>query len=64
MSERNSANTGKRDEKHESAGAGTERQQAALLAHAEAILAEVEYGFPSWDPRHPAFDSKRCPIRA
>ena len=41
------------------AGAGDARQQAALIAHAEAILDAVEYGFPSWDPRHPAFDSKR-----
>ncbi len=41
------------------AGAGDRRQQEQLFEHADAILARVEFGFPSWDPRHPAFEAKR-----
>ncbi len=41
------------------AGAGTDAQQARLIEHARAILGSCNYGFPSWDPRHPAFESKR-----
>ncbi len=41
------------------AGAGTDAQRTRLIEHAHAILAACRYGFPSWDPRHPAFESKR-----
>lgn len=41
------------------AGAGTKAQRARLLEHAKAILDGCNYGFPSWDPRHAAFESKR-----
>lgn len=41
------------------AGAGSAEQRAMLIRHAEAILARVAYGFPSWDPRHEAFEAQR-----
>ncbi|MEP0521288.1 MAG: hypothetical protein ABJO09_16385 [Hyphomicrobiales bacterium] len=41
------------------AGAGTAEQRLRLANHAEAILEKVEFGFPSWDPRHEQFEAQR-----
>ncbi|MEM7257809.1 MAG: trehalase family glycosidase [Pseudomonadota bacterium] len=41
------------------AAAGNEQQARQMLAHATDIAAAVEYTFPSWDPRHPKFESQR-----
>lgn len=41
------------------AGAGTPRQLAELADQGGRILDICEYGFPSWDPRHTAFESRR-----
>jgi len=41
------------------AGAGTAAQRAALIDQAGDILKACRYGFPSWDPRSPAFESRR-----
>jgi alpha,alpha-trehalase len=32
---------------------------ATMLKRAREILAIVKYGFPSWDPEHPSFESRR-----
>lgn len=41
------------------ASAGTAEQRQRLAQHAEAILKRVEFGFPSWDPRHEQFEAQR-----
>jgi alpha,alpha-trehalase len=41
------------------AGAGTGDQLGQLAGHGREILDICEYGFPSWDPRHEAFESRR-----
>lgn len=41
------------------AGAGSTEQNQRLADHAEKILQEVKYGFPSWDPRHNQFEAQR-----
>lgn len=41
------------------AGAGTTEQRQRLAQHAEQILERVEFGFPSWDPRHEQFEAQR-----
>ena len=41
------------------ANAGSDLQRSTMRGHAEAILATVDFGFPSWDPRHPDYESKR-----
>ena len=41
------------------AAAGNDAQRARLAVEAERILNRVKYGMPSWDPDHPAFESKR-----
>ena len=41
------------------AGAGTGEQRDIMIAHAREIMQRVCYAFPSWDPRHPQFESQR-----
>ena len=41
------------------AGAGTGDQLGLLAGHGREILDICEYGFPSWDPRHEAFECRR-----
>ena len=41
------------------AGVGNAEQQQTTVVHAEDLLSKVKYAFPSWDPRHEAFESKR-----
>ena len=41
------------------ADAGSEREYEKLARHAEEILQIAKYAFPSWDPRHDRFDSRR-----
>lgn len=41
------------------AGAGTDTQRAKVVEHARAIMDASHAGFPSWDPRHPAYESQR-----
>ena len=41
------------------AGAGSEAQRRATLAHVERIGRAARYLMPSWDPAHPAFETQR-----
>ena len=41
------------------ADVGTPTQREIMADHAREILAAVRYGFPSWDPRHAQFESRR-----
>ena len=41
------------------AGVGTPEQNQLMEAHCRRILDASSYGMPSWDPEHPAFESKR-----
>lgn len=41
------------------AGAGTDAQRAELADQARQILDICQFGFPSWDPRRPGFESRR-----
>ncbi|WP_306118296.1 MULTISPECIES: hypothetical protein [unclassified Roseitalea] len=40
-------------------GAGTAEQRAETLRQAAEIVEAVRYAFPSWDPRHEAFEQRR-----
>lgn len=39
--------------------AGSEEHRERMLERAREILNQVKYSFPSWDPAHPKFESKR-----
>ena len=41
------------------AGVGDAAQTRSMLAHARRILEKCAFGFPSWDPEHPRFESAR-----
>lgn len=41
------------------ARAGSDEQRASMIKRSADILGEVKYAFPSWDPTHPKFESRR-----
>jgi len=41
------------------ADVGEQEQKQRMIDNARRILSNVRYGFPSWDPDHPDFESKR-----